>query len=593
MATIANLAVGLSLSAGGFYAGLTKAQGSLGNLKASVAAIGTTFLGLAGVASLTGLVDSSMHAIDANAKLSDRLNISTEALVGLQHGADIAGVGNEELTGALSKLQRNLGAAANGSKEAQDNFKRLGLDAMALSQMPLDDALGRISDAANELPTGFARSAAQVDLFGKSGQRLNAFLAGGSKGIKESIADAELLGLTYSRVDAAKVEQANDAMTRMSGVAKGLGNTIAIEVSPFITAMADEFTNAAKSSINMGEVVHDVMEAILTSIDKANKTFKLFEIGSLHVAGGWKRVKAAFLEANSGGRTDPRVEQTWREIANIDEAVQGLGNEIKSTTLEDTFARIRKKALEMAQATAKAAKPKAIPAGFVVPEVTEGIRKLNESLQEQLDTIGMTGTELEIFKFKQKGATDQMLEFARATSLNVDIAKLNHSLSEQVKMWGLNSAEIEIYKLKQRGAADAVLDTARASMRWSEAMKLTEQNMTPLEKFQKHLIDIERVFGGTFEDVTGRATANAFQELMKTTQAQVNPPSLLQAGTSAAESAILRANLDDKNRRENPQEQIKRVLEIAKEIEQKQLQRLDEIAKALRKEPAVFELAKK
>ena len=62
-------------------------------LSKGVAAFGAVAL-TAAAATTAILVKSQFKAIDSIAKVSDRLNIQTEALTGLQHAAQISGVEN-------------------------------------------------------------------------------------------------------------------------------------------------------------------------------------------------------------------------------------------------------------------------------------------------------------------------------------------------------------------------------------------------------------------------------------------------------------------------------------------------------------------
>jgi len=72
-------------------------------------------LALAGVGGFGYMIKRQMEVIDTTAKLSDRINISTEALIGLQHGAQISGVETETLNKSLEIAQglRRQGISAD------------------------------------------------------------------------------------------------------------------------------------------------------------------------------------------------------------------------------------------------------------------------------------------------------------------------------------------------------------------------------------------------------------------------------------------------------------------------------------------------
>src|SRR5687768_16617626 len=117
MATsIATLSVKLVASVSSFSASMASATKTLASFASSVAGATTKIVGLAAAGtalvaggSLVYLTKQSLDAIDTNAKLADRLGLTTEGLVGLQYAGDLAGVSGEQLTGALEKMLKSLG----------------------------------------------------------------------------------------------------------------------------------------------------------------------------------------------------------------------------------------------------------------------------------------------------------------------------------------------------------------------------------------------------------------------------------------------------------------------------------------------------
>src|SRR3982751_1593773 len=109
MATsIATLNVKLTASIGAFASSMASAAKPVASFASNVASASaklsgwvSAISGLVGAGSIALLVHQSMEAIDANAKLADRLGITTESLTGLQHAANLAGVDAESLTGAM------------------------------------------------------------------------------------------------------------------------------------------------------------------------------------------------------------------------------------------------------------------------------------------------------------------------------------------------------------------------------------------------------------------------------------------------------------------------------------------------------------
>ena len=192
------------------------------HVKAMANTLKTVVLPLAGitagvvtVGSAVALVKKQFGDIDEIAKEADRLGIATEQLTALQHAADLAGVSAEELTTALQYMLRQ-------GKNVSD------LGAIA-------DEMAAMSDPAERMQLA-------VKMFGRGGAGMINVLEGGAKSLRNIIKDATLLGLTFSRLDAGKVEEANDAITRMKAGIAGMGRMAAIALSPMVTDIVNWVT---------------------------------------------------------------------------------------------------------------------------------------------------------------------------------------------------------------------------------------------------------------------------------------------------------------------------------------------------------------
>lgn len=250
MAVLGALNIPLSVTTGGMTKGFKAARKTLDGFAGAFTSVKAGVAGIVGglaVGGLSAFVKGQMDAIDVNAKLSDRLGLSTEALSGMQHAADRAGVDSEALAGWLSKLQKSIGEAQDQATPAANAFRAMGLDATALANMPLDQSFTQIAQKISELPNPVDKAQMALALFGKSGQQLLPLLTSGAEGIKAAQKEAERLGISFSRIDAAKVEAANDAMTRAGAAISGIGRQIAVGVSPYIEAVAMKFAELAST----------------------------------------------------------------------------------------------------------------------------------------------------------------------------------------------------------------------------------------------------------------------------------------------------------------------------------------------------------
>jgi hypothetical protein len=262
-----------------------KAQGGLAKLgKAAaqtatkVAKIGAAFAA-AGAAAGIALTKASMQSIDALAKTADRIGITTESLRSLQMSAALAGVENKTLEKSLQNLAVGVSDAADGTGIAKDAFIELGLSAQRLEKLPLDQQMFLVADAMKNVENQTDKVRIATDLFGARGVAVLNMIGGGSENLKLMAEETEKLGLAISRVDAAKIEQANDAVTQAKGVFEGIGNQLAVSFSPLIKEAADNFRQAALDTEGFGSIGQRVAQAVVSAFGKVGDVLHNLVLG--------------------------------------------------------------------------------------------------------------------------------------------------------------------------------------------------------------------------------------------------------------------------------------------------------------------------
>jgi hypothetical protein len=280
---------GLDTAQDKLHKNLGRASEGLANITRKATLYGSAAIA-AGVAITTGLVKSGLQSVDVLAKTSDKLGVTTEALGSLRFAAQQTGVASNELDIALQRFTRRLADAAAGSGPAVKAFEALGLSANELVKLEPDKALARVADAMNQVENQSQKVSIAFKLFDSGGVNLVNTLALGSEGLAEMNQEAEILGLTLSRVDAAQVEQANDAMARIGSAFQGLGQQLAVKFAPLLQVVADRLFGVAKEAGGMGEVASKVFASITKSVGVLADTIKALQVA-------WKLLKIAFQEA--------------------------------------------------------------------------------------------------------------------------------------------------------------------------------------------------------------------------------------------------------------------------------------------------------
>lgn len=250
MANIQNLSVSLRANTRHFTKGMRKAKfvlkdfsSGVGRTIGKVAGYGSALLTAAGVGGLGFMIQQQFRAVDAVAKTSDKLGIQIEQLTGLRFAAEQTGNSVESFDMGIQRMTRRIAEAAQGTGEAQDAIKTLGLDAGRLAAMSPDKQFMAIADAMENISSQGERVRLGFKLFDSEGVSLINTLRGGSEQIKEFLDQAEQLGVSVSRVEAKQIEQANDAINRMKNAITGAARRLAILLAPIVEYVAGRLTS--------------------------------------------------------------------------------------------------------------------------------------------------------------------------------------------------------------------------------------------------------------------------------------------------------------------------------------------------------------
>jgi hypothetical protein len=226
------LLVKIGADATGLDKGLSASQASL----AKFAKVGVAAAGAVGVA-MIALTKESMAQIDAQAKLAQSMGTTVKSMQALQLAGSLAGVAMSGVQQATSDLTRRLAQAASGTGPVADALDRLGLSAVALSQVPLDERVLKINEALDDMVPAAQRAAVAGQLFGEEGSLAMARIDTAT--IRQAREDIVRFGVATSEVGANQVEAANDAVTRLGLAFTGLGNRMATAAAPAIEAVAN------------------------------------------------------------------------------------------------------------------------------------------------------------------------------------------------------------------------------------------------------------------------------------------------------------------------------------------------------------------
>lgn len=346
----------------------------------SVRRFATTIVAAAGIGGFGYMIREQMKAIDATAKMADELDISTRAISGWEHAAKISGTNIEILHKGIQIFVRRLGEAEQGLGEGRRGLEMLGISAQELIDLGTEDAFLRIANEISKADTAARRASLAYQFFGRQGVQLINFFQQGREGIEGLVQEADKLGLTFSRIDAARVEAANDALTRTKAVFTGLFRATTIELAPYIEAAATAFTNWATAGEGVGAKVTDAFEGISKAaiyfsriLDdiRANMLEMTADIATYH------RMIQFFVPMK--GATLPYLDkETIAAIRDQASELRNVGAE-RLNAVEQFYENLRRESARQA--------PSGRPMNQVEMETMMGLRDPGESTVKAIDNI--------------------------------------------------------------------------------------------------------------------------------------------------------------------------------------------------------------
>jgi hypothetical protein len=211
--------------------------------------------------------------------MSQKTGMGVEALSALQYAANLSDVSLGDLNTGLTRLARGMEGAQKGTGPAADAFGRLGVSAVNNSGQlrPMQDVLLDLAARFATMPDGAGKTAAALDLFGRSGANMIPLLNQGAEGIATLEAKAKSLGVTMGQDGVDTANRYVDAMKDFHAVVDSVERLLALTLMPALTDIAKAMTDLGANS----DVVKGVMNALAAGIRLTAGTLVEF-VGTVH-----------------------------------------------------------------------------------------------------------------------------------------------------------------------------------------------------------------------------------------------------------------------------------------------------------------------
>lgn len=215
------------------------------------------------------VVDAAAYG-DEMETLTKKTGLSTDTLQEFKYMEDLIDTDLNTITGALSKLTKNMASAAKGTGSAADAFAQLKVNVKDSNGNLRDneDVFNDVIDALGKMENETERDALAMAIFGKSAQELNPLIEAGSETISQYAKEAHDLGYVLDEDALKSLNNVNDAMDRVKNVTDGVKRQLATALAPVLEDIAKKFQNWV-SSIDMeavGQRLTEIVEKVQTFV---------------------------------------------------------------------------------------------------------------------------------------------------------------------------------------------------------------------------------------------------------------------------------------------------------------------------------------
>ena len=234
-----------------------------------------TAIGLAaGALGIGFLIKRSMDATDELAKTARAIGLSVTELQRFQYAAELGGVESKALNKAMQKLAINISDVAGGTGEAKDAFERYGISAKNAdgSTRSVSDVMGQAATALEGMTNKTDRASFVYDLFGARGAKVINMLQDGKAAMEAMKAEADSLGLVMSGALIQGVEDANDAILRLTSYLGNVFHRVVASLAPIITEATDALRNFVQMKIDDSGGIAQFSREMAVNVVKASRS---------------------------------------------------------------------------------------------------------------------------------------------------------------------------------------------------------------------------------------------------------------------------------------------------------------------------------
>ena len=394
----------------GFERGMKRAETSLQRFERQatrafkMATVGAGVL----TGALTALTIRQMGVIDQTAKTSARLGVLSRDFQALSLVAGEAGVESNTLETSLQRMRLTISQATQGIGTGARALDALGLSAKDLNNLSPDKQIEKIAKAMGGLANENDKARVAYDLFGRQGAQVIHMMRDLATKTDEAREFNDRFNISLSETDTSKVEEANDAFGRVKLALTGIGNTLAVEFAPIVTAVSNALLQAGVDGESFTKALQMGLRAVFPVIDLLKRAIHGMQI---MMAGVTIVVQELALELSNSIQNLIINMSTWPTVGDqfigsavkMTEATTGLNDalgdsytrlmRLRNTQFESTadqYARIQKDAEERLRGREERETPNLEHLIGQLSDATEGSKNLAKAQKSVNDQIRLS-----------------------------------------------------------------------------------------------------------------------------------------------------------------------------------------------------------
>lgn len=272
MGTVGNLNVVLGASTTELKKGLKESEGLIESTVSKINGMRGQLLSIGAIAMPIASVRNWASAVN---DLEDKTNMSAESASRLLAVGEFVGLATEEMSGAMAKMSKTAYTAAKAIETAaasgnisQDVFTKFGIQILDSNNRLLsaEQILSNVTDKHRAMANGVEKTAMEMEIFGRSGAKLNDLLNLTDDQFQAVYRSAEKTGLVLDHKTTQAFEDAEFEINAAGQALKGLAVSVGAQMLPQFKALAESTRDVAEW---FAELSPEMRTAVTLSLETA------------------------------------------------------------------------------------------------------------------------------------------------------------------------------------------------------------------------------------------------------------------------------------------------------------------------------------